>query len=90
MRTTFRLDDQLLREAKTIAAESGRSLTSLVEEALREMLLRRKQAKENPPERIELPTFDLGEPAPGFNMDSNEQWRDFLDEHDPGTHNACY
>ena len=36
MRTTVRLDDDLLREAKRVAAEEGRTLTSLLEDGLRE------------------------------------------------------
>jgi hypothetical protein len=35
MKTTLRLDDDLLREAKKRAAETGTTLTHLVEEALR-------------------------------------------------------
>jgi plasmid stability protein len=38
MKTTLNLDDELLREAKTRAAERGTTLTSLVEEALRDAL----------------------------------------------------
>jgi Arc/MetJ family transcription regulator len=34
MRTTIRLDDQLLAEAKRYASESGRTLTGLIEDAL--------------------------------------------------------
>lgn len=37
MRPTIRLDDQLLKEAKQLAAQSGRSLTSVIEDALREI-----------------------------------------------------
>ena len=37
MRTTIRLDDRLLAEAKQYAAESGRTLTGLIEDALREV-----------------------------------------------------
>lgn len=40
MRTTIRLDDELLKEAKRRAAENGTSLTSLIEESLRERLSR--------------------------------------------------
>ena len=42
MRTTIRLDDQLLTEAKLLAAATGRSLTSVIEDTLREMLARRQ------------------------------------------------
>ncbi len=38
MRTTVRLDDALLRQAKTHAAEHGRTLTALIEEGLRLVL----------------------------------------------------
>jgi len=41
MRTTVRLDDHLLAEAKKHAAESGMTLTSVLEQALRESLARR-------------------------------------------------
>lgn len=41
MRTTIRLDDELLREAKRLAAETNQTLTAVIEEALRERLARR-------------------------------------------------
>lgn len=42
MRTTVRLDERLLSEVKKYAAESGRTLTSILEDALRETLARRR------------------------------------------------
>ena len=46
MRTTVRLDEHLLAEVKEYAAESGRTLTSVLEDALRDTLARRSaQAK---------------------------------------------
>ena len=36
MRTTVRLDDRLLADAKRHAAQSGRTLTSLIDEGLRD------------------------------------------------------
>jgi hypothetical protein len=38
MRTTLNLDDDLMRAIKRHAAETGRTVTSLVESALREFL----------------------------------------------------
>jgi hypothetical protein len=38
MKTTLNLNDELLREAKKRAAERGTTLTSVVEEALRDAL----------------------------------------------------
>jgi len=42
MRTTIRLEDGLLREVKKRAAETGRPLTGVIEDALREVISRRK------------------------------------------------
>jgi hypothetical protein len=42
MRTTLDLSDALLRGAKRRAAEEGRTLTSVIEEALREYLAPRR------------------------------------------------
>lgn len=57
MRTTILLPDALYRDTKTAAASSGRTVTSLIEEALRERLARRltgaKRAR-----RARLPVFD--------------------------------
>lgn len=41
MRTTVRLDERLLTEAKKHAAATGRTLTAVLEDALRETLARR-------------------------------------------------
>lgn len=54
MRTTIRLDDGLLRDAKVLAARTGRTLTSVIEDALRESLARRKVGAG---EHIQLPVF---------------------------------
>ena len=52
MRTTIRLDDELLAELKQYAARSGSTLTSLVEDALRDMLARHRQVKQRLPVKI--------------------------------------
>jgi hypothetical protein len=43
MRTTVRLDPALLAEAKRLAAATGRTLTAVLEDALREMVSRRRR-----------------------------------------------
>jgi predicted transcriptional regulator len=48
MRTTVRLDDHLLAEAKKQAAETGKTLTAVLEQALRESLARRSGPKATP------------------------------------------
>ena len=77
MRTTIRLDDDLLREAKTYAAATDRTLTRLIEDALREVLARRRQAQAR--RRVALPTFGGGGLQPGVNLDSNAAVRDLMD-----------
>ena len=52
MRTTVRLDDGLLALAKKHAAETNRTLTALIEDALRMVLAR--QQRPRPSERITL------------------------------------
>ncbi len=43
MRTTLNLDDDLMRAIKRYAAESGKTVTALVEAALRELLAQSKR-----------------------------------------------
>ena len=42
MRTTLDINDGLMREAKKIAAQTGQTLTRVIEDALRERLAREK------------------------------------------------
>jgi hypothetical protein len=77
MRTTIRLDDQLLKEAKAAAAASGRTFTDLVESALRETLARRKAAGSRR-ERVTLPTFPGGL-MPGVDLDDSAGLLDIME-----------
>jgi len=82
MRTTIRFDDDLLREAKRVAAESGRTLTAIIEDALREALARRKEAPQR--ERIHLPTLKGGRLMPGIDLDNSAALLDLMEaDHDP-------
>ena len=44
MRTTIRLNARLLAEAKKLAAETNRTLTKVIEDALQEVLARRRRS----------------------------------------------
>jgi hypothetical protein len=67
MRTTIRLDDEILQEAKSYALERGTTLTAVFEEALREMLARRRElAGAHPP--VDLPTFGGRGPRRGVDL----------------------
>ncbi len=52
MRTTIRVDDALLTQAKKVAAESGRTLAAVIEDALRESLQRRPASPRTGPVRL--------------------------------------
>ncbi|HYH32585.1 MAG TPA: DUF6364 family protein [Pseudonocardia sp.] len=43
MRTTLQLDDDLVVEAKVLAARTGRTLSQLIEDALRQTLVPRQR-----------------------------------------------
>jgi len=65
MRTTFNLDDELFRALKKRAAETGRTMTQLVDEALREMLERDRR----PAEANEFPWVTVrGKVRPGIDI----------------------
>ena len=77
MRTTIRLDDQLLAEAKRYASQSGRTLTSLIEDALRETLARRQTMPSR--RRVTLPTGGRGGVLPGVDIDSSAALLDMME-----------
>lgn len=77
MRTTVRLDDAILAEAKSLAARTNRSLTQVIEDSLRETLARRKDEGRPP---VELPVMRGGRLRPGVNLDSMS---DLLDTMEP-------
>ncbi len=77
MRTTIRLDENLLREAKAYAAATDRTLTRLVEDALREALARRDARPAR--QRLRLRTFKGRGLQPGVDLDSNAALRERMD-----------
>lgn len=52
VRTTIRLNDQLLKSAKQFAHESGKTLTSVIEDSLRPTLSRNRQAGKGKPLKL--------------------------------------
>jgi len=69
MRTTIRLDDDLLLQVKQIAARSDKTLTSVIEDALREMLARQQQGEKREP--VRLTTVSGGGLQPGVDLDDS-------------------
>ena len=83
MRTTIRLDDQLLRDAQRAAASSGQTFTDLVADALREKLARRKEAPKR--ERVVLSTSGGNGIQPGVDLHNSASLLALMDEYDAGT-----
>lgn len=74
MRTTVRLPADLLRRAKRKAAAEGRTLTSLLEEGLKTVLVDAKPARRT---RVRLPVSkESGGTLPGVDLN---RWSDLED-----------
>lgn len=77
MRTTVRLDPHLLTEAKKHAAESGSTLTAVLEQALRESLSRRGQRTAMRP--LRLKTFKGNGLRAGVDLDDSAALSDLME-----------
>jgi Arc/MetJ family transcription regulator len=69
MRTTVRLDDDLLARAKAHAARSGTSLTKVIEDALRVLLERTETPRQTRP--FKMVTFKGDGLQPGVDLDDS-------------------
>jgi hypothetical protein len=76
MRTTVRLDAALLRRAKRRAAETGRTLTALIEDGLRLVLGRAGPTRR---ERPDLPVSGHGGTRPGVDLDNTGALYELMD-----------
>jgi hypothetical protein len=77
MRTTIRLDEELLKEAKHLAIRTGRSLTAVIEDALREALARQQAAEPHQP--VSLVTVGGSGLRPGVDLDDSASLLDLLE-----------
>jgi hypothetical protein len=81
MRTTVNLDDHLLGQAKELAARNHRTLTSVLEDALREVLGRASGAP--PRERVTLPASDRAPGIrPGVDLDNSAALLELMERDD--------
>ncbi len=78
MQTTLRLNDNLMRAVKAVAASEGQSLTSFIEESLRMRLTARDNA-----ERSDRPTIPVSSGAgglmPGVDLDDSASLLDLME-----------
>jgi hypothetical protein len=77
MRTTIRLDEDLLVQVKEIAARSGKTMTSVIEDALREMLARQQAVEARP--AVSLTTASGDGVQPGVDLDDSAALLDLME-----------
>jgi predicted transcriptional regulator len=78
MRVTVRLDDELWKQAKSVAVDTGRTLSSVVGDALR-MSLARQAANQR--KRVKLTISDgAGGLMPGVDINNSASLLDLMDE----------
>ncbi len=80
MRTTIRLNEDLLAEAKQRAARRGMTLTAVIEQALRESFGRQASQQERPP--VKLPVWGKGGVQPGVDLDDSAALLDLMERGD--------
>ena len=76
MRTTIRLNEELLQQLKKMAIEQNRTLNSLLEEAAREKLARSNRTTEA--QAVQLRTFRGQGVLPGVDLDDSASLLDLL------------
>jgi hypothetical protein len=74
MRTTIRLDDLLLRQAKATAATQGRSLNDFIVDAVRAAVARRTVR-----DRVPLPSFKGAGRQYGVDLDDSSSLLDLME-----------
>ena len=74
----MQLPDDLLKAAKRHALDTGRTLTAVIEDALRTALAR--GGKRGATEPVELPTYGSEGMLPGVDLDDTAALLDVMDE----------
>ncbi len=74
MKTTLEIPDHLMRELKEKAARDRKTMSELVESALRDLLAEKSEERALP----RLPTWDSGGML--VNVDSRAEWYDALED----------
>jgi hypothetical protein len=78
MRTTLTIDDEVLAEFRRVAADTHRTLSGVIEDALRAELARRRTAGEVP--ASDLPVVRGGSMRPGVELGDSAALRRLLDD----------
>ena len=80
MRTTIQLDDQLLIDAKSLALQTGKTLSAVIADGLQEILARRDETGNRKP--VKLPRMSGSGLRPSVNIDSNAELLDLMEQGD--------
>lgn len=78
MRTTILLPDDLYDEVRMTAARERRTITSVIEQALRDALHHREQLADRPAFRVDV--IHGAELLPGIDLDDGSALLDAMDE----------
>ncbi len=78
MRTTIRLNDQLLTEVKQLANDTGKTMTAIIEDALRQMIAQRNQSVPKAP--VKLITVSGNGLQAGVDLDDSATLLDLMEQ----------
>jgi len=78
MRTTIRIDDNLLTLAKKAALDSKSTLTAIIEDALKEKLFRKETKLDS--KKVKIITFNGKGLLPGVDLDDSSSLLDLMGE----------
>jgi len=81
MRTTLTIDDHLLSEAKAVAARTHRTIGSVFEDALRQMLARAVDPR-SPTGAVSLPSDGGSGLQPGVDLENKDQIAQLVGDED--------
>ena len=81
MRTTLTIDDHLLSEAKAVAARTHRTIGSVFEDALRQMLARADDPR-SPTGAVSLPSDGGSGLQPGVALENKDQIAQLVGDED--------
>lgn len=80
MRTTIRINDRLLAEAKKLAAEKGTTLTAVIEDSLRASISRREPRRRR--SKFRFPTSGRGGLQPNVDLNDSAALLDLMESSD--------
>lgn len=75
VRTTIHIDDDLFVELAKAAADTGKSLNAIIQNALREYLYKRRKTERT---AVDLPVFHGTGLVPGVNVNNTTELLDFM------------